>query len=112
MAQSVASALAERGAPPLLKGSDLPKGAQSIKVKILAARIAPKNFNSPVVLDIEEQYGKSSIALNKTSARALAEKLGDDCEKWAGKTITLYVTMQNNPKTGKLTRSLTAVEPE
>lgn len=100
------------GGAPLLKGSDVPKNQQSIKIKVKAVREAPKNFQSPIILDIGEQFGKSAIALNKTSCQALADKYGDDLEKLAGKTLVFYVALQNNPKTGKMTRSLTAVEPE
>lgn len=100
------------GGAPLLKGSDVPKGQSTIKVKVKAVREAPKNFQSPVILDIEELHGKAAMALNKTSCQALSDKYGDDLEKLVGKTLTFYVNMTNNPKTGKLTRSLTAVEPE
>ena len=100
------------GGAPLLKGSDIPKGTTSIKVKVKAVREAPKNFSSPIIMDIEPLYEKSALALNKTSCQALADRYGDDLEGLVGKTIKLWIGMQNNPKTGKLGRSLTAVEPE
>lgn len=100
------------GGAPLLKGSDVPKGAATIKVKVKAVREAPKSFSSPIILDIDELHGKSAMALNKTSCQALADKFGDDLEKLVGKSLTFYVVLQNNPKTGKMARSLTAIEPE
>lgn len=100
------------GGAPLLKGSDVPKGTRSIKIKVTGVRTPPKGFGSPIILDIEEQFGKSAVGVNKTSCDYLAEKHGDDLEKLVGKTITLYVNMVNNPKTHKLVRSLSAVEPE
>jgi hypothetical protein len=99
------------GGAPLLKGSDVPKNVNSIKVKVTAVREAPKNFQSPIIIDIQEMYGKSAMALNKTSCQALADRYDDDLEKLVGKTVQFWIALQNNPKSGKLTRSLTAVEP-
>jgi hypothetical protein len=111
------------GGAPLLKGSDLPKSTSFIKVKIKAVRETPDGFGSPFVIDInnvttieKDSNGdfvvKSAVALNRSSCNWLADKYGDDFDDLVGKTIVLYVVQVTNPKTKKLVRSLTAVEPE
>lgn len=113
-----ASEMLERsgGGAPLLHGSDLPRSATSIKVKVTGVREAPAGFNSPLILDLEPvkttNGDKSAWAVNKTNLRALAEKFGDDLSKVEGKSFTLYVGVVNNPKTNKTTRSLFVQQPE
>jgi len=105
------------GGPPLLHGEDLPRNVQSVKVKVADIREAPANFNSPAILDFtNEVYGKSAMALNISNLEALARKLGfkdpreadlDQIrERARGKTIELFVVRVNNPKLGKIVRSL------
>ena len=100
----------------MLHGSDLPKSATQVKIKVKELREAPKNFNSPAIIDLSEPIAeKLSFAVNITNLRALAELCGLDPEtadfesvaaKAKGKQFTLYKTMVNNPKTNKMTFSL------
>ena len=119
MGKSLGDIRSERGGggPPMLHGSDLKKSEGQIKIKVKELREAPKNFNSPAIIDLaEEVYGKLSFAVNITNLRALAELVGfEDSEaadfeqvasRAKGKTFTLYKSMVNNPKTNKMTFSL------
>lgn len=100
----------------MLHGSDLNKSEQSVKIKVKELREAPKNFNSPAILDLAEPiHEKAAFAVNITNLRALGELVGvegDDADfdtiaaKVKGKTFTLYKSMVNNPKTNKMTFSL------
>lgn len=107
------------GGPPMLHGSDLNAREQTVKIKVKELREAPKNFNSPAIIDLAEPvHEKQAFAVNITNLRALAElmgfKLGEGDEvdfdalaaKVRGKTLTLYRSMVNNPKTNKMTHSL------
>jgi hypothetical protein len=104
------------GGPPMLHGSDLNKTEQSVKIKVKELREAPKNFNSPAIIDLAEPvHDKLAFAVNITNLRALGELVGiggDDAdfdkiaEKAKGKQFTLYKSMANNPKTNKMTWSL------
>ena len=105
------------GGPPMLHGSDLHKSETSIKIKVKELREAPKNFNSPAIIDLLEPiHGKSAFAVNITNLQALAELVGFTDGKTAdfdavaakvkGKTFTLYKTLANNPSTNKMTFSL------
>lgn len=42
-----------------------------------------------------------TFGLNKTNTRTLAKNLGKNSDDWVRKTITLYRTEANNPKTMK-----------
>lgn len=118
MGKSIADMNKERGGggPPMLHGSDLKKSESQVKIKIKEMREAPKNFNSPAIIDLVEPVAeKLSFAVNITNLRALAELSGLDpdeadfesvASKVKGKTFTLYKTMVNNPKTNKMTFSL------
>ena len=97
---------------PLLHGSDVPKGKNTIKIKILGIRVPPKDFNAFFIADIAEFAGKEAWAINRTNSKHLENLIGDDTDKWIGKTITLYKIFVNNPKTNKPTASLSAAEPE
>ena len=103
------------GGEPLLHGADLPKGMAKTKIKVTGVREAPKNFNSPYILDIEPIFGKKAWAVNKTNGDSLAVLYGDDwCEGngLVGKTITLHIALVNNPKENKMVRSLFVQPPE
>lgn len=94
------------GGEPLLHGSDVPKKQSQVQIQVTGVREAPEGFNSPIILDIKEVFGKKAWAVNKTNVKALAEQYGDDLEKLVGKKVMLTVAMVNNPKTNELTRSL------
>ena len=118
MGKSLGEMRQERGGggPPMLHGSDLLKSETSCKIKVKEIREAPKNFNSPAIIDLAEPvHEKEAFAVNITNLRALAALVGfaDDeadfskvAEKVKGKTFTLYKSMVNNPKTNKMTFSL------
>lgn len=112
------------GGPPMLHGSDLARTEKSVKIKIKELREAPKNFNSPAIIDLAEPvHEKVAFAVNITNLRALAALngfSGDDdnidfealANKVRGKTFTLHRTMVNNPKTNRMTHSLFFAEGE
>jgi hypothetical protein len=91
---------------PLLKGSDFPLKTKSVKIKILDAREAPSEFSSPMILDIEETFGRGAMPVNKTNLNNLVDMLGDDYAKWKGHTITVETTLVRNPKTKQNTRGI------
>jgi hypothetical protein len=101
---------------PMLHGSDLGRTETSVKIKVKELREAPKNFNSPAIIDLAEPvHDKEAFAVNITNLRALAELHGMDPDKAdfevlqgkvKGKTLTLHKAMVNNPKTEKMTNSL------
>jgi hypothetical protein len=106
------------GGPPLLKGSDVPKTVTTFKVKCRELRIAPDNFGSRAILDLDKPvYGKEAWAVNITSLRAIAIQLGFDdpneadfdvvAKKAQGKIFTLSICTVNNPKENRMVRSLT-----
>lgn len=99
-------------AAPLLYGSDVPRKQHSIKIKVTGVRTPPKDFSSVLILDIETVFEKSAWAVNKTNAKALREKFGQDAEKMIGKSIELLVVNVNNPKMHKIVRSLFVEAPE
>lgn len=101
----------------MLHGSDLAKSVREVKIKIKELREAPKNFNSPAIIDFaDEVNGKTAFAVNITNLRALAELAGFDKpdevdfeklrDKVNGKIFTLYKTMTNDPKKNKMVYSL------
>lgn len=90
----------------LLHGSDVPKNIKHFKVTITDVREAPSGFNAALILDIKEIYGCTAFALNKTNLIAIADKLGDDIDKWKKKTFDVDIVSTNNPQTKKLTRGL------
>jgi len=52
------------GGPPMLHGSDLPASVSRVTVLIRELREAPSNFNSPAIVDLEEEvYGKMALAV-------------------------------------------------
>lgn len=118
MGRSIADIKGEKGVggPPMLRGQDVPRSLSQIKIKVREMREAPKTFNSLFILDLAEPvHEREAFAVNITNLRALAEMAGQDPEtgdtdkiiKWVtGKTLTLYVSMTNNPKTKKMVRSL------
>ena len=118
MGKSIAEMNKQRGGggPPMLHGSDLPRSVTSVKIKVQELREAPANFNSLAIIDFAEPVHEcEAFAINITNLRALCELHGLDPEdtdfdvlanKVKGKTLTLYVTMTNNPKEKKMVRSL------
>lgn len=107
------------GGPPMLHGTDLPKGTRSIKVKVKELREAPGNFKAPAILDFEKTVEKKEgMAINLTNLRALAQLAGyakeevdnADFDKIAlkikGKEIILDIAMVNNPQEKKMVPSL------
>lgn len=93
-----------------LKGSDLPQKMREVEVHIRECREAPKEFNSPLICDIVQIFGKTSFPLNKTNTRFLIEKLGDDYDQWAGHVLTLEKTLTRNPRTNQQAYGLAIVE--
>lgn len=81
----------------LLKGSDLPQKTAKIKVVCVDVRESPEEFSSPLIMEIEEVYGKSNWALNKTNIKALVSLIDDDYEKWSGHEIELTKFITRNP---------------
>jgi hypothetical protein len=118
MGKSIADVKSERGigGPPMLRGQDIPRAVNQVKIKVKEMREAPNSFKSPYILDLAEPvHDREAFAVNITNLRALAELSGQDAEtadvdkvcKWvAGKTLTLYAVMTNNPQTKKMVRSL------
>jgi len=118
MGKTIADIKQERGigGPPMLRGQDLPKSVNSVKIKVATLREAPSNFKSPAIIDLEEPvHGREAFAVNITNLRALAVLLKMDPEQAdfdklaaasEGKTFTLYVGMVNNPKEKRMVRSL------
>lgn len=119
--QLIANKAVDSGA--ILHGSDVPKSKYSgFKVKIRAVREPGEGFNAIAIADIDpifesavpDKDGKKRacecIALNKTNMKALANQLGDNTDKWAGKTVTFIVIFTRNPKTGKNVPSLGVAE--
>ncbi len=111
------------GGPPLLKGSDLPKGITKLKIKIAELREGGKDFQSPAIIDLEKPvYEKGAWALNITNLRALARVCGHDDEEFEnldfddlakeakGKSLNVGVAMVNNPKTKKMAPGLFIIE--
>lgn len=102
----------------MLHGQDIPHGVSQITIKILELREAPRNFNSPFILDLDEPLpvaGRSSIAINITNLRSLATLCGLDpkictieqiIQQSRGRTFPMYIGMTNNPKERKMVRSL------
>jgi hypothetical protein len=101
--------------PPLLHGTDIPKGKNSVTIIVKELREAPDNFGSIAIIDLEKPvHGCEAWAVNKTNVKALLEKFGLDedaefstlAKLIKGKKITLAVVAVNNPQTRKMTRSL------
>jgi len=114
---SIRDTFREKGTdgPPLLHGSDVPAKVNSVIVTCKELRSAPKDFKSIAILDFTKPvYGCEAWAVNKTSIKLLLERFGltdedeisDLSHKMAGKKITLGIAMANNPKTGKMVRTL------
>ena len=106
------------GGRPLLKGSDVPKGVSKIKIKVSELRLAPENFSSLAIIDLETPvYDKESWAVNITNCKLLGEfcsleedfDMDDLAAKLKGRTITLEKNLVNNPQTKRPTRSLAIV---
>lgn len=98
----------------LLRGTDLPRNMRELKAKISAVRQAPEGFRSPLIIDFDGEVmpGKTAMPVNITNAKALAELLGKDYDKWAGATITLAKVATNNPQTGQNTWGLRVVDAQ
>lgn len=106
MGSATKAATSRSTSEPLLKGVDLKKSELSVTVFVVGAREAPATWNSPIILDIEENHGFKAMALNKTNTRKLAEMISDDFEEWVGYEITLAKVRVNDPSTGGMTDGL------
>jgi len=93
----------------LLKGSDIPKSKQNVVVFVNSVREAPEEWGSPLVMDIEEVYECTALALNKTNVKHLVTMIGDDYDEWAGYEVTFTKVRVTNPQTGQ---SVTGLEVE
>ena len=95
----------------LLHGSDVPKKTSRFKITITGFREAPDGFKGAIgILDIKPVFDCSAWALNKTNFKAIMNKLGDNTDKWTGKTLELQVIQVRNPSNGTTGPSL-AVAP-
>lgn len=90
----------------LLKGSDVPKSKQNVTVFVNSVREAPVEWGSPLVMDIDEIYECTALALNKTNIKHLVEKIGDDYDEWGGHEVTFVKTRVTNPNTGEAVTGL------
>lgn len=121
MGKSIADMKTERGigGPPMLHGSDLPAKVNSVTIICKELREAPKQFNSPAIMDFEKPvYEKLSMAINLSNLRILAQLAGFSEEesdsadfeviarKAAKKKYTLIKVPVMNPKLNKVTPSL------
>jgi hypothetical protein len=50
-------------------------------------------------MDIDETFGCTAIALNKTNIKALVRLIGDDYDEWPGHEVTFTRTRVTNPTT-------------
>lgn len=71
---------------PLLKAADVKK---SITIKVTGIREAPAGWNALAILDGEGPAGRIAVALNKTNAGIVANKVGD---KIVGRKVTFEKT--------------------
>lgn len=90
----------------LLKGENVPKKTSRFSVKITGVRESPDNFTAPLIIDIDEIYGCTAWAVNKTNTKALIELFGDDEKKMIGKKLALEVVSMKNPSSNKVVPSL------
>lgn len=98
-------------AAPLLNGSDVPVGTNSITITVAGIRESPEGFTAPAIIDLKKPvYGKSAWAVNKTNMKAIIKRFGDDATKLVGQKIRLEVVQVLNPQSGEIVRSL-AVSP-
>jgi hypothetical protein len=98
-------------AAPLLNGSDVPVGTNSITIVVAGIRESPEGFTAPAIIDLKKPvYGKSAWAVNKTNMKAIIKRFGDDATKLVGQKIRLEVVQVLNPQSGEIVRSL-AVSP-
>ncbi len=124
MGKTIADVKTERGigGPPMLRGQDVPRSVNKVKIKVKELREAPANFKSPFIIDLAEPvHERESFAVNITNLRALASLVGLDPEtadvevlagKVKGKSFDLYVSMTNNPSSKKMVRSLFFETPD
>lgn len=98
-----------RRADNLLKGSDLPAGANSVEIVCRAVRIPPVSFNSKFILDIDEVYGKTSFPVNASNNGALIAIIGDDYDTWVGCKIKLDKFLTTNPSSKRQAWGLAVV---
>lgn len=82
----------------LLKGSSLGKAKECV-IYITGVREAPDEFRSPLIVEIEEQFGCTSWAPNATAIKALEEQIDDNYDKWIGYEVTLGTYPTTNPQT-------------
>ena len=94
----------KEGQESFLKAANV-KG-QSVKITITGFREATLPSGLTPIVDIKPIDGRNAFPLNMTNLDALVERLGEDEEKWAGKTIKLVKVRVRNPKSGKIVDSL------
>ena len=93
------------GGAAFLKAKDV-KG-KSVKAVVIDVRSADlKMSGKTVILDIEVKKVKWSFPLNVTNLKKMIELHEADNTKWAGKVITLFKVLVNNPKEKKEVESL------
>ena len=93
------------GGAAFLKAKDV-KG-KSVKAVVIDVRSADlKMSGKTVILDIEVKKVKWSFPLNVTNLKKMIELHKADNTKWAGKEITLFKVLVNNPKEKKEVESL------
>lgn len=92
----------------LLKGSHLPKNKNEVVIFINSVREAPEEWSGPFVFDIDEVYGCTAFAPNKTTIKELVRLIGDETDDWPGHEVTLSRVRVNNPTTKQPAWGLTA----
>ena len=73
---------------------------KAFSVKVLAVRESGDGMSAAFILDIEEIYGCTAWAVNKTNGNAIIKHFGDDEKKIVGKKIALEIVTVRNPSAG------------
>lgn len=90
----------------LLKASDLPAGTKSITIEVVGVRESPPTWGSPAIIDFKKAIaGKTSLAPNKTSHKAIMKKHGDDESALIGMKMKFDIISSRNPQTGEIVPS-------
>lgn len=98
-----------------LHGSDLPLKVQSVKIKVAEIEEAGEKIQAKAIVRFSDPvYDAEAWTVNATNLDLMCEKLkltGEEdfselAKRLKGKTITLGIVMQNDPKKKKAVRSL------